>query len=114
MNVINSCMFTQPLISLIWTAEFLHRHLRNQCKRNDIFPSSRIVACTAALYSTDYERVELGSGISQIYVASLQSASWAVHAALVVAVAMGRMDSAALQFANRLDVNLYLGRTWGG
>ena len=60
------------------------------------------VACTAALYSTDYERVEESNGLSLIFVASLQSASWAVHAALVVAVAMGRMDNAAIQYANRL------------
>ena len=75
--------------------------MRQLSEAHTHLPSSLIVACTAALYSTDYERVEERSGISQIYVASLQSASWAVHAALVVAVAMGRMDSAAIQYANR-------------
>ena len=53
--------------------------------------------------------MEESNGLSQIYVASLQSASWAVHAALVVAVAMGKMDNAAIQYANRLVTKPYVG-----
>ena len=84
----------------------------HRCKLTSMFLSSRIVASTAALYSADYERVEERSGISQIYAASLQSASWAVHATLVVALAMGRMDSAAVQYANRwVEIRyFYLGK----